>query len=267
MSVFAQLAVGWGFCSLVMLVAWLRQRRTNNANLVDVAWTANLGLLAVFYAATGAAPWPRALLLVAVVGAWSARLTGHLVRTRIVGEAEEDGRYRDLRGRWSQTTFFAFFQAQALLDVVLSVPFLLVARNAAPTLHPLEIVGVAVWIVGVVGESIADRQLDRFRSRPENRGRTCRDGLWRYSRHPNYFFEWVIWCGFAIVALAAPWGWIGLFAPALLLVSILKVTGIPPTEARALAMRGDDYRAYQRTTSAFIPWFPRTARPAVAEVQ
>lgn len=267
MTVAAQLAVGWAFCASVMLVAWLRQRRTRNANVVDVAWTANLGALAVFYASTGGAPWPRALLLVALVGVWSARLTTHLVRTRIVGEAEEDGRYRDLRGRWGQATFFVFFQAQALLDVVLSVPFLLVARHAASAVHPLEIVGAAVWAVGIVGEAIADRQLDRFRSRPENRGRTCRTGLWRYSRHPNYFFEWVIWCGFAFVALAAPWGWVGLAAPALILVSILKVTGIPPTEARALATRGDDYRDYQRTTSAFVPWFPRSSRPPVAEVQ
>ena len=115
-------------------------------------------------------------------------------------------------------------------------------------------------VVGVVGETVADRQLLAFKRDPANRGRTCRTGLWRTSRHPNYFFEWILWCGFGLLGYAAPWGWTGLAAPLLILCSIVFVTGIPPTEAQALASRGDDYRAYQRTTSAFVPWPPRRDR-------
>ena len=86
-----------------------------------------------------------------------------------------------------------------------------------------------------------------------------RQGLWRYSRHPNYFFQWLTWVAYALMALAAPWGWIGLLAPLLILYLIVFVTGIPPSEEQALKSRGDDYRRYQRETSAFVPWFPRRA--------
>ena len=109
----------------------------------------------------------------------------------------------------------------------------------------------------IVGETVADRQLANWRKDPNNKGRTCRSGLWRYSRHPNYFCEWLMWCAYAALAWPGPLGPVALGAPALLLFLVLKVTGIPPTEARALASRGADYRRYQRTTSAFVPWPPR----------
>ena len=111
-------------------------------------------------------------------------------------------------------------------------------------------------VMGVIGETVADRQLLAFKRDPAHRGRTCRAGLWRYSRHPNYFFEWVLWCGFGAFGLTGPLGWLGLAAPFLILFTILFETGIPPTEAQALASRGEDYRRYQRTTRAFVPWPP-----------
>ncbi len=119
----------------------------------------------------------------------------------------------------------------------------------------------ALWMFAVLGESLADRQLAAWRSDPDNRGRTCRAGLWRYSRHPNYFCEWLIWCAFATIASAAPLGWLAWMAPGVMLFLILKVTGIPPTEARALRSRGDDYRRYQQSTSAFFPWPPKQESP------
>jgi steroid 5-alpha reductase family enzyme len=109
----------------------------------------------------------------------------------------------------------------------------------------------------VLGEWTADRQLARFRADPANRGKTCRAGLWRSSRHPNYFFQSLFWWTFVLLSVGAPHAWLTLISPLIILFLILKVTGIPPTEERALQSRGEDYRAYQRTTSAFIPWFPR----------
>jgi steroid 5-alpha reductase family enzyme len=100
--------------------------------------------------------------------------------------------------------------------------------------------------------------LKLFKAQPAAKGRVCDFGLWKYSRHPNYFFEWVVWIGYAVFALGAPLGWIGLASPLLILFFLLCVTGIPPAEARALATRGDAYRDYQRRTSAFIPWFPKS---------
>jgi steroid 5-alpha reductase family enzyme len=131
--------------------------------------------------------------------------------------------------------------------------------------HNAGIVAVAVLALG--GEAIADAQLSRFRRDPANRGTVCRTGLWRYSRHPNYFFEWVHWWAYVLIGIAAPWGWLALFGPALMLLFLFKITGIPPTEARALESRGDAYREYQRTTSVFVPWPPRretaNAKPEV----
>lgn len=152
---------------------------------------------------------------------------------------------------------FFFFQTQAIAAVLFTIPALIASVNPAPELSWIELAAVGVWVIGGVGESMADRQLERFKSDPANRGRTCQIGLWRLSRHPNYFFEWVIWVGYALFATASPWGWIAWLCPAAMLYLLLNVTGIPMTEAHALRSRGEEYRRYQETTSAFVPWFPR----------
>jgi steroid 5-alpha reductase family enzyme len=120
------------------------------------------------------------------------------------------------------------------------------------------LLGVAFWATGLLGESLADRQLARFRADPANKGKICQIGLWNYSRHPNYFFEWLVWVGYAVFALGSPWGWLGFIAPALMLHFLLNVTGIPMTEELSLKSKGDAYREYQRTTSAFVPWFKKS---------
>ena len=155
--------------------------------------------------------------------------------------------------------FFWFFQAQALAAVVFSTPALIAAVNREPRIASLEIVALLLWAVALTGEALADRQLERFKARASSRGRTCREGLWRYSRHPNYFFEWLIWVAYALFALASPGGALALTAPALMLYLLFRVTGIPATEAQAIRSKGDDYRRYQATTSVFVPWFPGSA--------
>lgn len=248
------------FCSLVMLALWGLATRHRDASCVDVAWAGLLGVLAIAYGALGEGLAERRALIGAVGGVWGLRLAWHLFRDRIWRAKEEDGRYQQLRAEWGEratSKFFVFFQAQGLLDVLLSIPFLVAAMTPAP-LALTDYAGGALWLVGIVGESIADAQLAAWRRNPANRGRTCRAGLWKFSRHPNYFFEWLMWCAYAVIAAgpAVGWSWLVWLAPAMMLLLITKVTGIPPTEARALRTRGEDYRAYQRTTSAFVPWFP-----------
>jgi steroid 5-alpha reductase family enzyme len=255
------LLLGWAVAAALMLALWSIQLRTGSATAVDAGWAANLFLLAILYAALGGGALHHRLLIGVLAALESARIASVVVR-RIGGE--EDGRYRELRARWrergrEQTSFFVFYQAQGVLAVVLSAPILIACFNHRHGFSPLEWVGAAVWAVGAVLEALADRQLARYRSSAANRGRTMREGLWRLSRHPNYFGQWLTWVGYALIALAAPYGWIGLYAPALMLLLILFVTGIPPTEEQALKSRGDDYRRYQRETSAFVPWFPRKA--------
>lgn len=234
------------------------QLRTRDAGIVDVGWTACLGILAVFYAISDGDLSPRRGLIMLMAGLWSARLAIHLLRDRVIGR-HEDSRYQKLRAQFganAQLWFFFFFLAQALLAWLFGFAFWLsMAREGS--LDFWDLAAVVVWLIAILGESLADAQLARFRQDPANKGKTCRVGLWNYSRHPNYFFEWLHWWAYVIAAWNAPYGWITLFAPALMLFFLYKVTGIPTTEAQALISRGDDYRDYQQTTSQFIPWFPK----------
>ena len=237
---------------------WSLARRINNYGIVDIAWPYSFGALAVFYAL--AAPgWPvRRALIAGLALLWSFRLGTHLA-VRVLGHHPvEDGRYQQLRKDWSDkfaVKMFFFFQMQALSVVALGICFLVVCLNPAPTLHALEFVGTALWAIALVGESIADAQLAAFKRDPANCGRVCDCGLWRYSRHPNYFFEWLVWVAFFMFALTSPWGWLAIIGPASMLWLLLRVTGIPLTEEQSLRSRGDAYRRYQQTTSAFVPWF------------
>jgi steroid 5-alpha reductase family enzyme len=239
---------------LIMTALWLLGIRNRNFSYVDIGWSANFAVLAVLYAAL-ADGWPtRKWVIAAMFGLWSLRLAGHLAK-RIIGEPEE-GRYTDLRQRWADNLngkFFGFFQLQALLNVVLATPLLIACINPSPQLHPLEALGVAIWLVGLIGESLADGQLAAFKRDPANRGKVCEIGLWRYSRHPNYFFEWTIWIGYAVFALASPWGWVALAMPTLMLHFLINVTGVKATEEQALRSKGELYRDYQRRTSMFVP--------------
>ncbi len=135
---------------------------------------------------------------------------------------------------------------------------LLASRNQTE-LGVLDIIGCFIWWIAVMGEGIADKQLADFRMQSENKGKVCQRGLWRYSRHPNYFFEWMHWWSYVCFAWFAPWGWLSIGAPLAMLYFIFFVTGIPPTEAQAIKSRGDAYREYQRTTSAFFPWPPKAS--------
>ncbi len=258
------LLLGWVAMAAMMAVLWLVQRARRDAGVVDVGWTAGIALLAVWYALAGAGDPLRRGLVAVMAGTWSLRLAWHLLADRIVGKPE-DGRYQTLRARWggrAQARFFVFFQLQALADVVLSVP-LLVAMRGDRALGAAGLTGVAVWVAAVLGEALADAQLARFRAPPGNRGRTCRIGLWRVSRHPNYFFEWLHWWAYVLLAIGSPAWWLALIGPVFMLYFLLEVTGIPATEAHALASRGEEYRDYQRTTSAFVPWFPK--RPGIGD--
>lgn len=242
----------------VMVALWVVQRRTGDAGVVDVGWTYGVGASAILFALLSDGTPARRVLVAALVALWSLRLGTYILRDRVLS-GDEDGRYQELRASWGdrfQRRIFWFFQAQGVLAVLFALPALAAMESRRGGPGWIDMAGVAVWLFAITGESVADRQLARHRADPANRGRTCRRGLWRWSRHPNYFFEWLHWWSYAIIAVASPLWWIAVAAPLVMLVFILFVTGIPPTEARAVASRGDDYREYQRTTSAFVPWPP-----------
>ncbi len=256
MSAGMSLLMIWLLAVAAQSLGWWWQKRHSNAGMVDVVWSAGVGGAAVVAAVLGdGAVLPRVLLAM-LGGIWGLRLAGHLLH-RVLGEPE-DGRYAHLRKAFGQDQrkWFAFFQLQALLIVLFALPFIAVARNPSAGLTPWIIAGIAFWLLSVLGEAIADRQLARFRANPANKGHTCRDGLWRYSRHPNYFFEWLHWFAYVCLAIGSPLWWLAWAGPVVMFVFLRWVSGIPYTEAQALRTRGVDYRNYQQTTPMLFPWFP-----------
>lgn len=248
------------FCFLVMAGLWLWQKKSGRADWVDFAWAVLIGVLAMFYALVGEGSVEKRILVVLITGTWSFRLAFHLWQ-RLSTHAAEDGRYQAMRehlGAGANFWLFWFFMVQALVAWLFALPAWVVANDPEAALDGWVIAGVMFWLVSLAGESAADRQLAAFRADPDNRGKVCNAGLWRYSRHPNYFFEWLHWFAYPLVAVGAPYWWITWLGPVVMLLFLYRVSGIPYTEKQSLKSRGEAYREYQRTTSAFFPLPPRS---------
>jgi steroid 5-alpha reductase family enzyme len=260
-AVAARIAEAWLLCALLQAALWYVAEKTKNAGIVDVGWAQSFTAVILVFAIQPLTSRGNWIPIAIVVIAWSTRLTCYLIaRGAVTGR--EEGRYVDLRRRWAlhaSKRFFIFFQAQAALTAVLSTAFIIPFVTPAWDNGGLRVFGAMVAAAGVAGEAIADMQLRRFKKDPANVGRVCDTGLWSYSRHPNYFFEWLYWLGLAIYGLAfAPAGLLAIIGQAIILGSIWKLTGIPPTEAQALRSKGEAYRHYQARVSKFIPMPPRS---------
>ena len=269
---------GLTFVVVEMLLTFQVARRLGNFGIVDIVWSAGftplilLYLLVTGWRAHSALPDGPSLLqalsqrlpLSLMVAAWSLRLGLHLLVRVRSHHPVEDVRYAQLRREWGPQTdrkMRGFFLLQGALQVVLSIPWILASVNPPdPRAGGSATVcfwgGLGLWVTGILGESLADHQLAQFRADPARRGQVCQQGIWRYSRHPNYFCEWLVWVGYGIFALASPWGWLGLVAPALMYHFLVNVTGIPMTEALSVKSKGEAYRRYQQTTNAFFPGPP-----------
>ncbi|MFP4070234.1 MAG: DUF1295 domain-containing protein [Verrucomicrobiota bacterium] len=225
--------------------------------LVDLIWTGGLGLAAAAYYLLEGSDGVRPLLVLAVVGFWSFRLSYHLLKDRVL-PGREDPRYANLARRWgarAARNFLGVFWVQVPFVMLFLVPVAAAMRHGGP-LQWTDALAVCIAFGALAGEAVADRQLARFRSRPENKGEVCREGLWRYSRHPNYFFEWLHWWAYVAFAWGSPEVWPALAGPVSMYVFLRFITGVPPAEYSSLRSRGEAYRDYQRTTNAFFPWKP-----------
>jgi len=248
-----------GLC-FIFAFCYFVAARINNYGIVDIVWAYSFAVLAVYYA-VGSSGWPwRRGLIATMALIWSLRLGTHLYSRVMQHHPVEDGRYRQLRQDWAanfKPKMFGFFQFQAISIVLLTPAFAVACLNTTPTWQPLEVAGAVLWLLAFAGEAFADAQLAAFKRNPANRGAVCTCGLWRYSRHPNYFFEWLIWVAYFVFALASPFGWCAVIGPLSILFLLLRVSGIPLTEQQALRSKGEAYQRYQATTSAFLPWFPK----------
>lgn len=260
-ELFLPLAVGLAATLAFMAILWLVSLPLRNSSIVDVAWGPAFLLQAAIYASLTPDGWePRKVLVLVLVAAWSARLALH-VATRNAGRGE-DFRYAALRAaagdRWWWRSLFSVFMLQGLLAWFIGMPLLAAQAGATVGWTPLDAVGVALWAIGFAFEAGGDWQLRRFLADEANRGRSLTTGLWRYTRHPNYFGDATQWWGLFMIAAAAG-GWWSILSPLAMTFLIVRISGVGMLE-QTIAQRRPDYARYMRTTSAFIPWFPRTDR-------
>jgi steroid 5-alpha reductase family enzyme len=250
----------------LMASAWVVQQRTGNSGWVDTIWTFSVGLVGAAGALWPIAgpPDPRQWLVAVLVAIWSLRLGSHVaIRSAAISD---DPRYAAFAKEWGTDAprrMFLFLQNQAWGSIPLVFAIFVAAHVPQATLRAQDYLGALVLFTGIAGEAIADAQLRAFRTDPANKGKVCDVGLWRWSRHPNYFFEWVCWLAYPVIALSPgdplsyPWGLAALLAPLFMYWILVHVTGIPLLEQQMLSSRGERYRAYQARTSAFFPLPPR----------
>lgn len=248
---------------VIMALCWLIVTYNQRAGLVDVAWSFCIALnvmIAAFWLDT--APISVRIFIGCASSIWFLRLTWHLLR-RYWHESEEDRRYANMRramGQFKHLGFLAFFMFQAGLAILFSYPMLSLLSTTvikwSEWTHWALIAAAIMMLLAFIGESTADQQLYRFKQKPEHHGKTMDQGLWKYSRHPNYFFEWLHWFAYPILGLAAGQYLLWIY-PLLMWAFLYYITGIPFSEQQALRHRGQNYRDYQQRTSMFIPWQPK----------
>ena len=254
--------IGLAITLVIMFLCWLWAVKVDNFGIVDAVWSFSFVIHGIVFYVFSEGYDLRKNLMIAMLGLWSIRL-GYFLAKRIYGHhPDEDTRYIQLRAEYKEnfkSRFLLFYLYQAVSVSVLTLPFIFVFQNQAPIINIFEIVGFVYWLFALCGEAVADHQMSEFKrlakSHPEM-GRTCNIGLWKYSRHPNYFFESNIWWGFFIFMIGSGVYW-GVYSAVIILVLLVKVTGVPPSEVQSLKTRGDEYRAYQKKTSMFVPWFPK----------
>jgi steroid 5-alpha reductase family enzyme len=251
--------------SILMALAWVVEQRTGNSGWVDTVWTFAVGMVGAggaVWPLAGSSPNARQWLVASLVVIWSLRLGLHIaVRTAGISD---DPRYAAFAQQWGASSarkMFVFLQNQALGSIPLVFAIFVAAHFPQSSLRAQDYLGALILLAGIAGEALADAQLKAFRENPDNKGRVCHAGLWRWSRHPNYFFEWFCWLAYPVIALSVdyPWGLASLLAPVFMYWILVYVTGIPPLEEQMLRSRGERYRAYQSRTSKFFPLPPHGA--------
>jgi steroid 5-alpha reductase family enzyme len=243
----------WGYMTLWFVVSLVKRRN----DVADVAWGLGFVLLAwaSFFLSGGSGM--RSLLAGILVSVWGLRLAWH-IQGRHRGKPE-DFRYMAWRREWGSwfyaRSYVQVYLLQGALLFLVSLPVLLINRSPGGAFGALEVVGVCVWLFGFLFESVGDAELARFTRDPIKRGKILQSGLWRYTRHPNYFGEVVQWWGIWLLAVGVPGGWFGIVGPLTITLLILKVSGIPMLEKKMT--ENPDFAEYKRRTSVFLPWFPK----------
>jgi len=240
---------------------WVLHLCVGNTSLADVGFCLAFGIIVLACGFSSTGDFSRRTLICGMGLLYAVRLGNHLFMHRVWNKPE-DSRYQKIRtilGSWESVGMFCYFQIQVPACLLFAGLLCWVMSHPVDRFRWWDSIGVITFLIAILGEALADRQLEEFRQNPLNKGKTLQAGLWRYSRHPNYFFESLHWWAYVPLAVGLPGAWASIFWPILMTVSLLWITGVPWAEAQALASRGEGYREYQRTTSGFFPWFPRTS--------
>jgi steroid 5-alpha reductase family enzyme len=246
---------------LLQFALWVKSVKSTNATWVDLGWSSGMALSGIVILFTVPFSLRSVLVCILLIG-WAVRLASHILFDRLLKGKPEDTRYQNLRKHWGDKAnlhFLWFFLGQALLVGLFMLPALVVATREGDAPDIFDLLGLSFAVLAIAGESLADRQLAAFRADSSTKGKVCKRGFWRYSRHPNYFFEWLHWWGYVIMAIGSPYWILTLTGPVLMYIFLRYVTGVPHAERQSLKSRGEAYRDYQQSTPVFFPWIPRNS--------
>ena len=246
----------YGFIiSYISFVAlWIVQVKSKDAGWVDIGWTLGLGSLVIYLGITSEGLLTRRIIASLLIGIWAIRLASFIIKDRLFKE-EEDSRYQNLRRYWGKKAnfkFYFFFTFQSFLVILFSIPFLPIFNNPNP-LGIIDFTGIILWVIAFTGEALADKQLRDFKKLPENKFKVCRVGFWDYSRHPNYFFEWLQWIAYVFLSIGSNEFYLSLIGPIFMYFFLIKVSGVYWVELQAIRKRGDLYKKYQQEVPMFFP--------------
>ena len=255
---FHHLFICWLIIAVFMVLLWAVQIKTNNAAIADVGWAYGIAFGILYFVFIGDGNKERITLTASMGIVWGLGLGTYLLFNRVIN-AKEDTRYENFRKSAEKNVlryFFLFFQAQAVVAILFIIPIVIVYYNPNP-LNYIDIFALLIWILSIVGEYVADKQLSSFKANKSNEGKVCRNGLWKFSRHPNYFFEWIHWWTYVLLNFGSNNLWVSLTGPLLMLFFLIKISGIPFAEQQALKSKGIEYENYIKTTNMFFPGPPK----------
>ncbi len=241
--------------TVCFIAVWAWQLKSKNAGVVDAVWGVIFPIQAVVYYISIANFSIKNLIVLSIISFWGLRL-GIYLAVRNIGKPE-DKRYAQIRiesGGKANQKILVFYLVQVFLAIILFIPVYFIFQNLRSEFSIFDYLGIALFAIAAIGEASADEQLRVFKSKPENNGQIMNQGLWYYSRHPNYFFEWIAWVSISILSLNVAWGSLAIICPVTMYVLLTKGTGIRMTEATILTTKSEKYKIYMASTSPFFPW-------------
>lgn len=247
--------------TIIFLAGWIAQLKANAGWISDLLWAVSFPLQCYIYSFACDGYAGRKIVVLFLMILWGARMSVYLIKRNM--HQQLDNRYFKVKGLSPKNKNFKIlliFIFQGFISTLVAYPFYIIGQNPNTRFSSGEYIGIGLLLISIILQSISDHQLQTFRSDIKNENKVLRTGLWKYSRHPNYFFEWMVWVSLCIIAINGPYGIAAIISPAIMLHLLLNVTGILIAEEQIVAAKGKDYRIYQMTTSSFVPWFRRSIR-------